>query len=245
MFKDYVNRIYSIKSNPTNKTQKAVAKSLLNNLLGRFGINLEKSVTKVVSNNTFEKYMVMYKITSYKNISEDKTLISYIPKLDHNIIKSNNLNFIKLANKYKDHELQTFKSTSVIISAAVTSYARIYMSKNKLDLLNKGAKVFYTDTDSLVTDIPLSANLVGKELGQFKLEHLIDRGIFISNKTSCTWDNGGNFKNIAKGIKASFLSYFDYIKLLNGKNITHAIKKESKIDWAVIIQISLKLKLFT
>ena len=116
----------------------------------------------MVSKSTLEKYMLMYKITSYKMISDYKLLISYIPKLDNDIVKSNNLDFIKLANKYKNHELETFKSTSVVISAAITSHARIYMSKNKLDLLNKGGKVFYTDTDSLVTNIPLSTKLVGK-----------------------------------------------------------------------------------
>lgn len=43
-FKDYINNIYRKKANAVNKTQKVIAKSLLNNLLGRFGINLEKPV---------------------------------------------------------------------------------------------------------------------------------------------------------------------------------------------------------
>ena len=37
VFDKYINHIYNIKSN-TNVTQKSTAKSLLNNLLGRFGI---------------------------------------------------------------------------------------------------------------------------------------------------------------------------------------------------------------
>jgi hypothetical protein len=42
--KDYINNIYRKKANAVNKTQKVIAKSLLTNLLGRFGINLEKPV---------------------------------------------------------------------------------------------------------------------------------------------------------------------------------------------------------
>lgn len=43
-FKNYINNIYKKKANAVNKTQKVIAKSLLNNLLGRFGINLEKPI---------------------------------------------------------------------------------------------------------------------------------------------------------------------------------------------------------
>lgn len=63
--------IYKIESNPTNDTQKAVAKSLLNNLLGRFGISLEQDVTKLL---TYKQFMIvsnMYPITSYHIIYDD------------------------------------------------------------------------------------------------------------------------------------------------------------------------------
>lgn len=63
--------IYKIESNPTNDTQKAVAISLLNNLLGRFGISLEQDVTKLL---TYKQFMIvsnMYPITSYHIISDD------------------------------------------------------------------------------------------------------------------------------------------------------------------------------
>lgn len=40
VFKDYANKIFKFKSNPIDETQKSIAKSLLNNLLGRLGINL-------------------------------------------------------------------------------------------------------------------------------------------------------------------------------------------------------------
>jgi hypothetical protein len=48
VFKSYINKVYKFKSNPKNPTQKSMAKSLLNNLLGRFGINLFKPITKIM-----------------------------------------------------------------------------------------------------------------------------------------------------------------------------------------------------
>jgi hypothetical protein len=39
VFDDYIHKIYKIKSNPKSDTEKTIAKSLLNNLLGRFGIS--------------------------------------------------------------------------------------------------------------------------------------------------------------------------------------------------------------
>ena len=34
----------------------------------------------------------------------------------------------------------------------VTSYARIFMNKIKLEILNNGGLIYYTDTDSIVID---------------------------------------------------------------------------------------------
>ena len=51
--------------------------------------------------------------------------------------------------------LYSFQDVSIAIASAVTSYARIFMAKTKLDLLAIGGKIYYTDTDSLITDQPL------------------------------------------------------------------------------------------
>ena len=44
VFNKYILEIYNHKVNATNSTRKSTAKSLLNNLLGRFGIDLEKYI---------------------------------------------------------------------------------------------------------------------------------------------------------------------------------------------------------
>jgi len=106
--------------------QKQIAKSLLKALLGRFGIAIDKPITQILSDKTFNEKSLINKITSYKPISNSKVLVSYIPKLDSEIIKANDLDLVKLLSKYKDSEIQERNVTSIVISAAVTSYARIH-----------------------------------------------------------------------------------------------------------------------
>lgn len=61
VFDDYIHDIYKLKANPVNKSQKSIAKSLLNNLLGRFGISLDKPKTELVSNKRFDIISMMHK----------------------------------------------------------------------------------------------------------------------------------------------------------------------------------------
>jgi len=144
---------------------------------------LEKPRTELVDNDTFEEISVTRKVVSYKIVSDHKLLVSYLPTLDNEIIKSHNLDIVKIADVLKDSENDKMDVTSIPISAAVTAYARIHISKIKLDILKMGGKIYYSNTDSIVTDIQLSDNYVSnKELGKLKLEHEIKDGIFISGK---------------------------------------------------------------
>ena len=49
VFKNFVEHFYNIKSTTNNKTEKAIAKIILNNLFGRFGLDIDKSKTDIVS----------------------------------------------------------------------------------------------------------------------------------------------------------------------------------------------------
>jgi len=97
--------------------------------------------------------------------------------------------------------------------------------------LANGGKIYYSDTDSIVTSQKLPESLVSnKDLGKLKLEHEIDKAIFISGKTYCLIDKNGKITNKAKGVKSSCLTYKDYLDLLNNKNVHTAVKTQSKTD---------------
>ena len=164
-------------------------------------------------------------------MSEDNYLVSYIPKIDYDTVTSHYHDFIIVVSKYKDSETQFINATSIVISAAVTAYARIHMNKLKLDILKQGGN-FYSDTDSIVTDKVLDKSLLSfKELGLLKLEHEIDKGILISNKTYFIRDVKGTAIVKAKGMKSSSVSYKDFVDFLNNKNVETAVERQSKTYW--------------
>lgn len=52
--------------------------------------------------------------------------------------------------------------------------------KKKLEILKNGGTVFYTDTDSLVTDKTyINQSWIGNKIGQFKLEFEVKEAYFI------------------------------------------------------------------
>lgn len=62
VFNNYVNNIYNIKSKSKSDTEKAIAKSLLNNLLGWFGIRIDRTTTKILPQNKYDTLSRMKKI---------------------------------------------------------------------------------------------------------------------------------------------------------------------------------------
>lgn len=185
VFKNYVDNLYKIKSITKNDVERTVAKSLLNNLLGRFGMNINKPITEIVNKQQLDILLATRELNSFSQITENIYLVSFNPKISKDICETHGYDYIKVLKELNINmdSNDEFKDISLVISAAITSYARVYMSSIKLGILNKGGNIYYTDTDSIVTDKPLDSNLVGSEIGLFKLEHKIKEGYFISAKT--------------------------------------------------------------
>jgi len=138
----------------------------------------------------------------------------------------------RIHNKTSNLEVvNSFDNVSVVVSSAITSYSNLYMTKIKLLILSLGGEVYYTDTDSIVTNIKLPQECLGKELGEFKEEYKVLRGYFISAKLYCLvyLDKQGNerVKVKSKGVENSKFTEKDFIKLLRNVNIK-AVKNESK-----------------
>ena len=76
----------------------------------------------------------------------------------------------------------------------------MHMFKVIYRLVELGIEIFYMDTDSIVTNAPLPADLIGNELRLFKLEQDVAKGYFISPKLYALQTTNGNFIVKAKGI---------------------------------------------
>ena len=160
----------------------------------------------IINISEFTNYELKYTILNYQLI-EDQFLISYI---DSDI--NNNI------NNSKAHT-----NVSVVISSAITAYARIFMSKFKN---NKKFKLFYTDTDSLYVNKPLDIyykNLIGKDLGQFKLEVIFDEAVFLAPKVY-----GGIVSDTNNKIEITKVK--GYKNILNYNQLKSSLKKDSKLE---------------
>ena len=69
VFKPYVDDLYHLKST-TEGAEKIVNKSLLNNLIGRFGMNIIKPITKSVNKEQLDFLLSTRKIKSFNEVTE-------------------------------------------------------------------------------------------------------------------------------------------------------------------------------
>ena len=160
-------------------------------------------------------------MNSYKNITDQDFLVVYYPEVSKEICESHGLDYFKVLDtksKYNTEKGDEFKDVSLSTAAAVTSNARIFMSNIKLDIIKNGGSIYYTDTDSIVTDKPLQETLVGKKIGQFKL-YEIKEAYFISSKTYCLLLKDRSVVIKVKGVNNNSLTIEDFKNMYRGINV--------------------------
>jgi len=174
IFKDYIETMYNLrlefeKEHPMNY----IAKLLMNSLYGKFGMKIEMTEIEIFDISTEEGQLEMKEYLDIWNIS-----IQDCVKIDNNkyLLIRNTM----YALNY-DEELEMFHGLDVNIAIAsfITSYSRNHMSYFKN---NPNFNLYYSDTDSIVIDAPLPDFMIGKSLGQVKLEHKINKAVFIAPK---------------------------------------------------------------
>lgn len=127
-------------------SKRQVLKSLLNNLIGRFGLNFVKPITKSVRKSALDAILATKEIKTLKQINENNFIVIYLPLVDKDICESHGLDYLKVIlnerQKNINSRVNIFQDTSIIISVFTTAYARIYMHQVKLDILASGGNSF-------------------------------------------------------------------------------------------------------
>ena len=235
VFTSFVNKVIDLKINAKNSSERNVAKLILNSLIGRFGMDFLKTVTRLFNSNTHDLISVTRAIKNSIEIDENLYLDTFKPGVDKEVCESFDVDMIKVLNTESVDEKSStgrFKTVSLPIAAATLSYARIHMIKLMTFILENKGKIYYTDTDSIVTDFKLPDDIVHpSELGKFKLENEIVEGYFISDKTYAFVTTEGKLVKKAKGVDSEYLTLDDYKKMYNLKSVKNAVKKVSKRDY--------------
>jgi hypothetical protein len=236
VFLSFVNKITEMKVNASNKSERNVAKLILNSLIGRFGMNFLKNVTKLLNSKDHDLISVTRVLKNSIEIDDDIFLDTFKPGIDKEICEDFDIDYIKALNTESINEKSSTRSNNIVsipVAAATLSYARVYMNKLIMYILKRKGKIYYTDTDSIVTDLKLPDDFIHEsELGKLKLEHEIVEGYFISDKTYAFINIKGELIKKAKGVKSEFLTLDDYKEMSKLKSITNATKITSKRDYA-------------
>lgn len=236
VFDRFVDDLYEIKSKSIGAV-KAIIKLILNSPYGRFGLSIYKPKNNVVNKERLD-YLISTRDCNYEHLYNDRYLVSYNPIISRSRCEEFGLDYIKVLNNEKVdiEKVHKFDNVSISTAAAVTSYARIFMNRIKLLVLSLGGYIYYMDTDSLVTNIELSEDLVGDKLGSFKLEYIIEKGYFTSGKTYCI--KGENVKKKkqvvvikVKGAISKSLSEKHFENMYYNHMSIEAMKNHTKIEY--------------
>ena len=217
LFKDYIDTMFEIKKNTKDPVEKALSKLLLNSLYGKFGMRDITSTMKIVSKEESKKITRDYNYSVFADIGEDKVLIKYssrLPEPLRNLVKDSEDKQIK--NPLEGLSRTRGVPSAVHISAAISAYARISINKFKNI---PGNPCIMSDTDSVVLSKKLPNSFIGIDIGQMKLEHQIEQGIFIRKKLYAlrTIDKKEIVK--ASGVNSSTLNFEKFKLLLAGNSV--------------------------
>jgi len=202
IFKEFVDTLYNLrlqypKSDPLNYC----AKIILNSVFGKFGMI-----------DTFPDITIFNNMEEYQEFEKDHAegIIDLI-ELGNKILVIHRPP-TKDINTLLDSTKETH-NVNIAIASAITAYARIHMTQFKK---TSEFNLYYTDTDSIYIDKPLSDELVSKtELGKMKLENKLERSIFISPKVYCLETTDGKLIYKVKGLSHDVeLSMKDFENLL-------------------------------
>jgi hypothetical protein len=185
IFKEYVETMYNLrmeydKSHPMN----LIAKLLMNSLYGKFGMRMESTIIEIFNTNNKKDIQLLDNLLeTHGSTIQDLMFIG-----NHYLsIRKTLLNY----SYTEDEDMYHGLDVNIAIASAISGGARLWMSTfknsshpNSVFTMKDHPKfnLYYSDTDNIVIDAPLPDILVGPLLGQFKLEHLISRAVFLAPK---------------------------------------------------------------
>lgn len=219
-FLELIEQLNEMKINAQKEglsTIRNIAKLLMNSMYGRFGMHSILDRTIIIPSSKVADFEREYSIQKEIRF-ENNSLISYTIKDLPKMLGNNSLSI-----KFKEFIDSLPGRTNEAIASAVTAYSRMLINQAKLAALELGLEIYYSDTDSLVTNGPLPSEMIDSSiLGKLKLEHTIKEGIFVMPKVYYLETSEGQIVTKTKGLPGK-LNKEQYLQLLEGKNIKNLL----------------------
>jgi len=191
-------------------------------MYGRFGMHTPELKHAIVNPQQLDKIVENYSVLEKVTLGTLE-LITYI--LNRGLLDFSEEKDTKLLRKY----LKGIPGqTNVPIAAAVTAYSRMIINQFKLLALKQGLEIYYSDTDSLVTNGPLPREYCDEaRLGMLKLEQVFKEGIFAAPKIYYLELENGSTITKCKGYSGK-LSKTQYLELLGGHPLDLTVTRWSR-----------------
>jgi len=113
---------------------KTVTKLILNSPFGRFGMNINKPITKILKKDELDYILSTHVVNSFKQLNKNKFIVSYDSEISKQVCETSGLDYIKVLESHKkdSENFSKIEDVSITTAAAITAYARIYINKIKI-----------------------------------------------------------------------------------------------------------------
>jgi DNA polymerase type B, organellar and viral len=193
IFKEFIDTMYQLRLEyPVGHPMNLIAKLMMNSLYGKFGMKDQFSVVEIFKiKDKNDKKAFRKLVDLWGNSIQDWIVLE-----DHLVVIRDKVLDLKTD---PEDAAYSFGGTeiNIAIASAITAYARSFMSYFKN---NPEFHLYYSDTDSVIIDKALPANLIGSALGQLKLEYVINKAAFIAPKVYALITDTGEEVIKIKGI---------------------------------------------
>jgi len=175
LFSKFVNTLYELrtqypKGHPLNHTSKL----MVNSLYGKFGMRSDFTRADVYSINSEQDKAAFLELLDMWGTSVKDFVL-----LDDSLVVIRDSTLDLRTNPEGSVDNYHGVETNIAVASAITAEARIHMSYFKN---NPKFHIYYSDTDSAFIDGELPEEMVGKGLGQLKLEYVIKKAVFLAPK---------------------------------------------------------------
>lgn len=222
VFTKFINKYFEIKAGLSNiSMNKTTAKMVLNSMYGRLGMKPYLDNIDIVGSKKADEILSKFNVKEQYSLTNELEFIRYENKPITGFLelydKDEYLNFML------DCDSKNISTNQSLPSAiAVTAYARIEMIQYKLLLSKLGIKLYYTDTDSIITDRVLPQEFIGDDLGLMKDElkgGIIKKAYFLGIKKYGYLDDNNFTHSIFSGIERNSLTWNEIEQIANGVSL--------------------------
>jgi hypothetical protein len=156
IFQDFINNLFTLKQNAqkeNNKSLTEISKTIINASYGYWAFNTSEKQQVIINNNHIKNKNGKSEEEINKKINNNKNQYEYAFLNSQKLIDHTEIGKYDI---YKIKDELNFNCNNIIISMFISSYARLKLYDLMKDIEKKKGKVFYIDTDAIMTDYNLN-----------------------------------------------------------------------------------------